>query len=264
MKALYPEHNLVVYLGHGNGWPSTMGPFRPEGKDGLGLQLLRRHLRREQPHEVLREQFIRDLEVKLAPNAVVFLHRLCYASGNAESGMAPVFDKDSPQRCAQHFASGFLDAGAGVVFARLAAMNLPQLLAESDETMDEIFHDEGHLAQWYDGFIGADDYYRDSTRTPGALVHLDPHPRFGTLRAITGNLDLTADEWRGDPRRRAAHAARPGCRDGRRRRRCRRPHRVHAQRRQGVRPGGHRSGPLRARVDRHRGSGTPPATSSGT
>ncbi|MFN8624093.1 MAG: FlgD immunoglobulin-like domain containing protein [Chloroflexota bacterium] len=200
VKANIQNANLVVYLGHGNGWPSTMGPFRPESKDGLGLNYCDGTCGTSSPTKYFGEQFIRD-EVKLAPNAVVFLHRLCYASGNAESGMAPVFDKDLATQRASNFASGFLDAGAGVVFALgwRQAMNLPKLLAESDETMDEIFMTKATSPQWYDGFIGADDYYRDSTRTPGARVHLDPHPRFGTLRAITGNLDLTADEWRGDP-----------------------------------------------------------------
>ena len=29
--------NLVVYMGHGNGWPSPYAPFQERTKDGLGL-----------------------------------------------------------------------------------------------------------------------------------------------------------------------------------------------------------------------------------
>jgi len=191
--------NLVVYLGHGNGWPSSMGPFRGESKDGLGLNACDNDCGTSSPTKYFGEDFIRS-EVKLAPNSVVFLHRLCYASGNAESGMAPVFDKTLAVERASNFASGFLDAGAGVVFALgwKQKMDLPELLAQSDKTMDEIFMTKGSDGDYYDGFMGTDDYYRASTRTRGARVHMDPHKRFGHLRAITGDLTLTANVWRGE------------------------------------------------------------------
>ena len=108
--------NLVVYLGHGNGWPSAMGPFRPESKNGLGLNACDGGCGTSAPTKYYGEKFIRD-EIKLAPKSVVYLHRLCYASGNAESGMPPVFNKELATERASNFASGFLDAGAGVVFA---------------------------------------------------------------------------------------------------------------------------------------------------
>ena len=77
--------NLVVYLGHGNGWPSPMGPFRGESKDGLGLNPCEDDVRHElaRPSTTARTSSART--IKLAPKAVVFLHRLCYASGNGES-----------------------------------------------------------------------------------------------------------------------------------------------------------------------------------
>lgn len=192
--------NLVVYLGHGNGWPSNMGPFRGESKDGFGLNPCEGTCGTSGPTQYYGEDFIRS-KVKLAPNAVVFLHRLCYASGNAESGMPPVFDRDLATARASNFASGFLDAGAGVVFALgwRQKMNLPQLLATTDKTMDAIFMTRGSGSDWYDGFQGWNDYYRDSTRTKGARVHLDPHKRHGHLRAVTGDLELTAGQWRGEP-----------------------------------------------------------------
>lgn len=198
VKANIQGANLVVYLGHGNGWPSNMGPFRGESKDGFGLNPCE-DCGTSSPTKYYGEDFIRE-KVQLAPKAVVFLHRLCYASGNAESGMPPVFNKELATERASNFASGFLDAGAAAVFALgwRQKLNLPQQLATTDKTMDDIFKTRGSDGDWYDGFQGWDDYHRESTRNRGARVHLDPHKRYGHLRAVTGNLEVTAAEWRGE------------------------------------------------------------------
>jgi hypothetical protein len=37
VKAAAQGANILVYLGHGNGWPSIYGPFQAVTKDGLGL-----------------------------------------------------------------------------------------------------------------------------------------------------------------------------------------------------------------------------------
>lgn len=200
VKAAAQGANLIVYLGHGNGWPSNMGPFRGESKDGFGLNPCDGDCGTSSPTKYYGEDFIRE-KLTFAPNAVVFLHRLCYASGNGEGFHPPVFNRDLATERASNFASGFLDAGAGVVFALgwRQKMNLPQLLATTDKTMDQIFMTRGSDGDWYDGFMGWDDYYRESTRTKGARVHLDPHKRHGHLRAITGDLEITAAEWRGEP-----------------------------------------------------------------
>jgi flagellar hook assembly protein FlgD len=200
VKANIQGANLVVYLGHGNGWPSHLGPFRGESKDGFGLNPCDGDCGTSGPTKYYGEQFIRE-KLTFAPNAVVFLHRLCYASGNGEGFHPPVFNRDLATERASNFASGFLDAGAGVVLALgwRQKLDLPALLATTDKTMDEIFMTRGSDGDWYDGFQGWDDYYRDSTRTKGARVHLDPHRRHGHLRAITGDLDITASEWRGEP-----------------------------------------------------------------
>lgn len=192
--------NLVVYLGHGNGWPSHMGPFRGESKNGFGLNPCEGECGTSGPTKYYGEDFLRA-EIQLARDAVVLLHRLCYASGNAESGMAPVFNRDLATERASNFAAGFLAAGAGVVFALGwdQKVNLPEVLSRSNRTMDEIFMMRGSDDRdAYDGFIGWDDYYRQSTRTKRARVHLDPHKRHGHLRAITGDLELTANAWRGE------------------------------------------------------------------
>jgi flagellar hook assembly protein FlgD len=191
--------NLVVYLGHGNGWPSPMGPFRGESKDGLGLNPCEDTCGTSSPTKYWGEDFIRS-DITLAPKSVVMLHRLCYASGNGEGWMAPVFDRELATQRVSNFASGFLDAGASAVFALAwrQKIDLPAALATTNKTIDEIFMTQGTPGGEYaDGFVGWDDYYRTSVRTDGAQIHLDPHPQHGHLRAVTGDLAMTAGEWRG-------------------------------------------------------------------
>ena len=75
--------NLLIYLGHGNGFPSPYGPFQPDRMDGLGLNAVAGAGNANQQYfgEARIEQ-----SIHLAPNAVVLLNHLCYASGNAEWG----------------------------------------------------------------------------------------------------------------------------------------------------------------------------------
>lgn len=186
--------SLVVYMGHGNGWPSPNGPFQEDTKDGFGLN----------PHEgasaystayygadKLRKR------VQLARNAVVLLVHLCYASGNGEEYMGPEWDKDIATKRVDNFASGFLDIGARAVFAygMDQKIDFPRALMNGDRTMDEIFESPNSDGR-YDGFVGVRDYYRDSRRTGWARIHMDPHPREGHYRAVTGDLAMTASDFR--------------------------------------------------------------------
>jgi hypothetical protein len=134
VKAALQGANLVVYLGYGNGWPSNMGPFRGASKDGFGLNPCE-GCGTTSPVSYHGEDLIRS-QVRLARNAVVLLRGLCYASGNAESHMPAVFDRDLATARTSNYASGFLDAGAGAVFALGWRQNLdlPAALMNGDRT----------------------------------------------------------------------------------------------------------------------------------
>ena len=55
-------------------------------------------------------------DVQLAPNAIVLLHHLCYASGNSEPGAAqPTLDV--AQQRVDNMAAGWIAAGARTVIA---------------------------------------------------------------------------------------------------------------------------------------------------
>ena len=196
--------NLVVYFGHGNGWPSPYPPFQEDSKDGFGLNPAYGG-GTTGPTDYHGGDNIRS-KITLAYDAVVVLYRLCYASGNAESFMRPMYPSSSSDRNTatdrvDNFAASFLAVGAGAVFAWgwPQKINLPKELAETDLTMDDIFMDRADDTGSPNAFIGTDDYYRDSSRTSGARIHLDPHRTYGHLRALSGNLGMTAAQWRDGP-----------------------------------------------------------------
>ncbi len=201
--------SLVVYMGHGNGWPSPHGPFQEDTKDGFGLDP-RPGVR--SPTDYQGADKLRK-RIRLADNAVVLLIHLCYAAGNGEEYMGPEHDRNVAVKRVDNYASGFLDVGARAVFAfgMDQDLNMPKALMGSDRTMDDIFEARsGQAMSRYDGFVGTDDYYRDSKRTDWARVHMDPHPSKGHYRAVTGDLGMTTAEFRAGAGTTAAAPQPPG------------------------------------------------------
>jgi flagellar hook assembly protein FlgD len=195
--------NLLVYFGHGNGFPS---PYRSrlseKSEDGFGLNPCSGKCGYSAPAQYHGGKAIRA-GLRLAPHSVVVLYRLCYASGNAEGGMRPMSPASKADRAAafqrvDNFAAAFLKVGAGAVFAWgwPQKIDLPQQLARTNHSMDKIFMDKANDTGSPNAFIGTRDYYGNSRRTPGAQIHFDPHPTYGYLRALTGDLRMTAAEWR--------------------------------------------------------------------
>jgi flagellar hook assembly protein FlgD len=195
--------NLVVYMGHGYGWPSPYTATLTESRqDGMGLNTVDGSSASQFTYygaNLLRQY------VTLAPNAIVFLNHLCYSAGNAEPGMAfPTWDV-ARQRV-DNMASGWLGTGAKAVFAygeQLFVKTLRGLMdATVDESMEDLFRlapPTGKLGEYW-GWVGADPRKFDSVRTPGATNFLDPDPtKDGWYRAVTGNLSMTASQWKSGP-----------------------------------------------------------------
>ena len=113
VKTALQGANLLIYLGHGNGWPSPYAPFRADSKDGLGLNASAGHGSYER--QVLR-RVVPDRCVRMAPHAVVILNHLCYSAGNSEPGRANPTRTVAKKRI-DNFGAGFLRTGADVVFA---------------------------------------------------------------------------------------------------------------------------------------------------
>ena len=113
-KAALQGANIVVYMGHGNGFPSPYTTtLMPDRQDGLGLNAVA-----GQSDSNTTYYGESDLQgsVRLAPNAVVILAHLCYASGNSEPGMPAPTLAVAEERI-DNFAAGFLAAGARAVIA---------------------------------------------------------------------------------------------------------------------------------------------------
>jgi hypothetical protein len=179
---------LLIYLGHGNGWPSPYGPFQRYTKDGLGLNATSGNGNYNVKY--YGEYYI-DNYIQMAPNAVVILNRLCYASGNSEWGSADPTKSTAIKRV-DNYGAGFLRAGAKAVFAE--AINSVsyqiRMLFTSNMNMNNIL-------MTHPSASSARDFYFTSTRTTWARAHMDP-PRAGKYwRSVIGVLGLTASQWRG-------------------------------------------------------------------
>jgi hypothetical protein len=113
VKAAVDGASIVVYLGHGNGWPSRYrDALYPPTQNGFGLNPVAGV--DDSAHQYFGEASVEDL--RLAPNAVVVLSHLCYASGNSEPGLPEGSQDDSIARV-DNYASGFIRAGARAVIA---------------------------------------------------------------------------------------------------------------------------------------------------
>ena len=106
--------SLVIYMGHGNGWPSRYrDQLYPITQDGFGLNPVAGG--GDDSHQYFGEASV-GREVKLAKNAVVLLNHLCYASGNSEPGL-PEGTLDQAKQRVDNYAAGFIRAGASAVVA---------------------------------------------------------------------------------------------------------------------------------------------------
>ena len=201
VKAETTGANLVVYLGHGFGWPSPYPYTLFESQmDGLGLNWPEGDPRRTQNDvhyyggDRLRES------INLAPNSIVILNHLCYSAGFGETGQSAPSLAVARERV-DNFAAAFLAVGARTVFALAyqPAESMIKFLFTEHDTMEGIFR--MRFNTWtndsYGGWVGWNPSYHDSVRTDGARILLDPHQSQSYRRAVTGDLEMTTDQWRG-------------------------------------------------------------------
>jgi flagellar hook assembly protein FlgD len=181
--------SIVIYMGHGNGFPS---PYRsspwPYSQNGLGLNP--RAGGNNSTTQYYGEYYLAR-EVDLAPNAIVLLHHLCYASGNSESGKPKATLAQAKQRV-DNMAAGWLKAGAAAVVAEGhfgPAWYVRQLFT-THKTVDQIFHDSPTFNDSAFSFA--------SGRTPGATIEMDPDGTPGGYwRSVTGHLETPTDDITG-------------------------------------------------------------------
>ena len=156
--------SIVVYLGHGNGWPSRYrDALYPPTQNGFGLNP---HAGAGDTHQYFGEERIAG-EVKLAENAVVIFSHLCYASGNSEPGL-PEGSLDVGQQRVDNYAAGFIRAGAAAVIAEahMGPAYYVRSILEGRGSIDGIWRDapteNGNLLRF------------ESQRSPGYTAQMDP------------------------------------------------------------------------------------------
>ena len=187
VKAAAQGASVFVYLGHGNGWPSIYPPFQTLTKDGLGLDP--NSGADGSKHVYYGEDYIRD-NIRFAPNAVVLLFHLCYASGNTEPGLSQGTYAEARERV-DNYGAGFIGAGARAVIAEghpaHPVTNTIRQLFTTNRTLDAVFRAgptwHGHLKGPF-----------ASQRTPGLRFEMDADTAApsGFYRSIVGDLDLRA------------------------------------------------------------------------
>jgi hypothetical protein len=154
--------SIVVYLGHGNGWPSRYrDQLTPSTQNGMGLN----PNAGANTHQYFGEDKI-GKEIKLAKDAVVIFSHLCYASGNSEPGL-PEGTLDVGQQRVDNYAAGFIRAGAAAVIAEayMGPEYYVRNLLRGRSSVDRIWRD----APTYHGNL----LRFDSARSPGYTAQMD-------------------------------------------------------------------------------------------
>ncbi len=186
VKAALQGASIVVYMGHGNGFPSRYGPvLNKKTKDGLGLNPVAGV--DDVAHQYFGEAYL-TRHIRLAPHAVVLLHHLCYASGNSEPGLVEGTLETAKSRV-DNMAAGWLDAGAEAVLAEAyghPAYYVKRILA-GRATIESIWRKGPTAHNHVLAF--------PSVRTPGMTGLMDPTKRAsGFYRSLVVRAKLRADE----------------------------------------------------------------------
>ena len=187
VKSAVTGASIVVYLGHGNGWPSRYrDSLYPPSQNGFGLNPVAGG--DDSKHQYFGEKSVGRL--KLASNAVVVLSHLCYASGNSEPGLAEGTLDQAVQRV-DNYAAGFLRAGARAVVAEayLGPAYYVKALLRGRGSVERIWT-ASPTANGRHGIAVA------SVRTPGYAVRLDPERANGGFVRSLVTKGVTADELR--------------------------------------------------------------------
>lgn len=180
--------NLLVYLGHGNGWPSKWAPFQARTKNGLGLN--RTASGSNSNVEYYGEAYLQQ-GLQLAKNSIVLLIHLCYASGAAEWGSPAPSNSVARQRV-DNYGAGFLRTGAKAVVAEGLgnAGYLMKGLFKTNRSLKQIFWSSPMAT-------GKHATVFNPKRSPRwATGILDPRAPNQYYRSIVGDLSMRASTWR--------------------------------------------------------------------
>lgn len=180
--------NLLIYLGHGNGWPSSHYPYSTATKNGMGLNSSSGN------GNYNTKYYGQDYMVRLdlASNAVVALNRLCYASGNNEWGAGNPTKSTAIKRV-DNYGYPFIKAGARAVFASgitgMAYVLRGLFRGSSSMTMQSLFWTDSNKTSSYR-------FSFTSTKLSWVTARMDPYAPGRYYRSVIGKLSMTISDWR--------------------------------------------------------------------
>jgi hypothetical protein len=185
VKSAVVGASVVIYFGHGNGWPSpyTYDPNYTT-KDGFGLNATAGD--GDYNNKYYGEPYVSTMD--LAPNAIVMLHHLCYAAGNSEPGHAEPTKTVAKQRV-DNYGAGFLKAGVSAVIAdgHRGPADYLRALFTTDQTLGDLWRSQPN----YNG----NEFSFPSVRTSGKTALMDPEtPTSGYYRSFVGNPNVTTTQ----------------------------------------------------------------------
>ena len=179
--------NIVIYMGHGNGWPSPY-TYDPNyvTKDGMGLNSSAGN--GDHNNKYYGEPYMAQLE--LAPNAIILLHHLCYASGNGESSSESPTTSVAKQRV-QNYAAGFLRSPARAVIAdgHSGAASYLRALFTTNQSILQLWRS----VPSYNG----NEFSFASGRSAGYTAYMDPEAPQKFYRSMVAKPTLTTREITG-------------------------------------------------------------------
>lgn len=157
--------SLVIYMGHGNGYPSRYrDSLYPPTQNGFGLNP-KAGTNDDTSHQYFGEGKV--ARIHLAPNAVVLLNHLCYASGLSEPGL-PEGTLDQAKQRVDNFAAGFIKAGASAVIAEAYTSPSRSVAAilGSQRSIESIWRSSPTA--------NGNTFAYASERSPGYVAEMDP------------------------------------------------------------------------------------------
>ena len=180
--------NVLIYLGHGNGWPSPHYPYSTATKDGMGLNSS--YGNGNSNTKYYGQDYM--LKLDLASHSVVMLNRLCYASGNNEWGAGNPTRSTAIKRV-DNYGYPFIRAGAQAVFAS-GITNIGYVLkglfrATGSMTMSSLFWSDPNETMSYR-------FSFTSSKISGVTARMDPYAPSRYYRSVIGRMKNTVADWR--------------------------------------------------------------------
>ena len=180
--------NVLIYLGHGNGWPSPHYPYSTSSKNGMGLNSS--YGNGNSNTKYYGQDYM--LRLDLASHSVVMLNRLCYASGNNEWGAGNPTRSTAIKRV-DNYGYPFIRAGAQAVFAS-GITNIGYVLkglfrATGSMTMSSLFWSDPNETMSYR-------FSFTSSKIAGVTARMDPYAPSRYYRSVIGRMKNTVADWR--------------------------------------------------------------------